>query len=54
MPVTMSMVDTSIGVESEEYREDVVDQANEESKKDDIMPSFSLGLGLSQVNVQFL
>ena len=47
------MVDASISVEREEHREDVLmEQAKQESKKDDSMPSFNVGVRLSQLDSQ--
>ena len=47
------MANACISVDKEEHPEDVLmDQAKKEMKKDDTMPSFSRGLGLSQPNNQ--
>ncbi|KAJ8428621.1 hypothetical protein Cgig2_009147 [Carnegiea gigantea] len=46
---TTLVTDTSVIVEEEDHHEDVVqDQPNNVMKKDDNIPSYSLGLGLSQ------
>ncbi|KAJ8421665.1 hypothetical protein Cgig2_007970 [Carnegiea gigantea] len=50
--VTTSMVNASISVDKEEHRENILmDQAKKEMKRDDSLPSFSVGLGLSQPNI---
>ncbi|KAJ8425637.1 hypothetical protein Cgig2_024292 [Carnegiea gigantea] len=53
IPGTTLVVDANIIVEKEEHCEDVVlDHPNNFMKKDDSVPSYSLGLGLSQPNSQ--
>ncbi|KAJ8445639.1 hypothetical protein Cgig2_018580 [Carnegiea gigantea] len=50
IPINKLVFDSSIIVEKEEHREDVVlDQPKSITKKDHSMPSYSLGLGLSQL-----
>ncbi|KAJ8424963.1 hypothetical protein Cgig2_000550 [Carnegiea gigantea] len=51
--MSMSIADADIGGERDEHHEEVVqDHPKQESKKDDSTPSFSLGLGLSQLDSQ--
>ncbi|KAJ8424499.1 hypothetical protein Cgig2_020044 [Carnegiea gigantea] len=50
---TTSVVDIRVSVEKEDHCENVfMDQAKKETNKDNNIPSFSLGLGLSQPNRQ--
>ena len=52
IPGIALLVDTSVTVEKQDHQNVVLDQQNNIMKKDDNIPSYSLQLGLSQLDCQ--